>query len=100
MCVERQRAAAGLRARKNFSTKESSIINQAIKIPVAHHTPLLKIPVWWRRRAVLPSLPWVVRILSFFLSLKFLCGGGVPSSHPSLGCCFLLSQPQAEKHTD
>jgi len=26
---------------------------------LAHHTPLLKIPVWWRR-AVLPSLPWVV----------------------------------------
>ena len=25
----------------------------------------LKIPVWWRR-AVLPSLPWVVRFLSFF----------------------------------
>ena len=33
---------------------------------LAHHTPLLKIPVWWRR-AVLPSLPWVVRFLSFFL---------------------------------
>ena len=31
---------------------------------LAHHTPLLKIPVWWRR-AVLPSLPWVVRFLSF-----------------------------------
>jgi len=31
----------------------------------APHTPLLKIPVWWRR-AVLPSLPWVVRFLSFF----------------------------------
>ena len=29
---------------------------------LAHHTPLLKIPVWWRR-AVLPSLPWVVRFL-------------------------------------
>ena len=28
-------------------------------------TPLLKIPVWWRR-AVLPSLPWVVCFLSFF----------------------------------
>ena len=27
---------------------------------------LLKIPVWWRR-AVLPSLPWVVCFLSFFL---------------------------------
>ena len=27
---------------------------------------LLKIPVWWRR-AVLPSLPWAVRFLSFFL---------------------------------
>ena len=95
---------------------------------VVHHTPLLKIPVWWRR-AVLPSLPWVVRFLSFFfvlpkscscrwgpcppplflvdviglscffflsfsdwgtasttlLSLKSLCGGGVPCSHPSLG---------------
>merc|ERR1711934_1203092 len=25
---------------------------------LAHHTPLLKIPVWWRR-AVLPSFPWV-----------------------------------------
>ena len=33
---------------------------------LAHHTPLLKIPVWWRR-AVLPSLPWVVCFLSFFL---------------------------------
>ena len=32
---------------------------------LAHHTPLLKIPVWWRR-AVLPSLPWVVCFLSFF----------------------------------
>merc|ERR1712046_564731 len=32
---------------------------------LAHHTPLLKIPVWWRR-AVLPSLPWGVRFLSFF----------------------------------
>ena len=32
---------------------------------LAHHTPLLKIPVWWRR-AVLPSLPWVVRFLSFY----------------------------------
>ena len=31
---------------------------------LAHHTPLLKIPVWWRR-AVLPSLPWVVCFLSF-----------------------------------
>ena len=36
-------------------------INQSIS-----HTPLLKIPVWWRR-AVLPSLPWVVCFLSFFL---------------------------------
>ena len=35
---------------------------------LAHHTPLLKIPVWWRR-AVLPSLPWVVCFLSFFLDL-------------------------------
>ena len=25
---------------------------------LAHHTPLLKIPLWWRR-VVLPSLPWV-----------------------------------------
>jgi len=33
---------------------------------LVHLTPLLKIPVWWRR-AVLPSLPWVVRFLSFFL---------------------------------
>ena len=37
---------------------------------LAHHTrpvtPLLKIPVWWRR-AVLPSLPWVVCVLAFFL---------------------------------
>jgi len=32
---------------------------------LAHHTPLLKIPVWWRR-AVLPSLPWVESV--FFLS--------------------------------
>ena len=32
---------------------------------LAHHTPLLKIPVWWRR-AVLPSLPWGVCFLSFF----------------------------------
>ena len=32
----------------------------------ASHPPLLKIPVWWRR-AVLPSLPWVVCFLSFFL---------------------------------
>ena len=32
---------------------------------LAHHTPLLKIPVWWRR-AVLPSLPWAARFLSFF----------------------------------
>ena len=32
---------------------------------LAHHTPLLKIPVWWRR-AVLPSLPWAVCFLSFF----------------------------------
>ena len=31
---------------------------------LAHHTPLLKIPVWWRR-AVLPSLPLVVCFLSF-----------------------------------
>ena len=33
---------------------------------IAHHTPLLKIPVWWRR-AVLPSLPWVLCFVSFFL---------------------------------
>ena len=33
---------------------------------LAHHTPLLKIPVWWRC-TVLPSLPWVVCFLSFFL---------------------------------
>ena len=33
---------------------------------LAHHTPLLKIPVWWRR-AVLPSLPWVS---VFFLSFR------------------------------
>ena len=32
---------------------------------LVHLTPLLKIPVWWRR-AVLPSLPWVVCFLSFF----------------------------------
>ena len=38
---------------------------------LAHHTPLLKIPVWWRR-AVLPSLPWVVCFLSFFLCLRLL----------------------------
>ena len=30
---------------------------------------MVKIPVWWRR-AVLPSLPWVVSFLSFFLSEK------------------------------
>jgi hypothetical protein len=29
------------------------------------HTSPLEIPVWWRR-AVLPSLPWVVCFLSFF----------------------------------
>ena len=34
---------------------------------LAHHTPLLKIPVWWRR-AVLPSLPWVVCFLSFLFT--------------------------------
>ena len=34
---------------------------------LAHHTPLLKFPVWWRR-AVLPSLPRIV--LVFFLSLR------------------------------
>ena len=37
---------------------------------LAHHTPLLKIPVWWRRgtrRAVLPSLPWPLCFLSFAL---------------------------------
>jgi len=33
---------------------------------LAHHTPLLKIAVWWRR-AVVPSLPWVVCFLSFFI---------------------------------
>ena len=67
---------------------------------LAHHTPLLKIPAWWRR-AVLPSSLGVVRFLSFFMSatasttllpLKSLCGGGVPSSHPSLGLsAFFLS---------
>ena len=31
---------------------------------LAHLSPLQKIPVWWRR-AVLPSLPWVIRFLSF-----------------------------------
>ena len=31
---------------------------------IAHHTPLLKIPVWWRR-AVLPSLPWLVCFFPF-----------------------------------
>ena len=36
---------------------------------LAPHRPLLKIPVWWRR-AVLPSLPWVVALwLSFLFSL-------------------------------
>ena len=35
----------------------------------AHHTPLLNIPVWWRR-AVLPSLPWVVRFLCFFFGRR------------------------------
>merc|ERR1712086_858604 len=40
---------------------------------LAHHTPLLKIPVWWRR-AVLPSLPWVVCFLSFFLSAPLAAG--------------------------
>jgi len=80
--------------------------------------------VSWRR-AVLPSLPWVVCVVSFFflalgcsenrrgtakgdrkrqttkgqgggwatasttlLSLKSLCGGGVPSSHRCLRCLF------------
>ena len=33
---------------------------------LAHHTPLLKIPVWWRR-AVLPSLP-CLSCWAFFLS--------------------------------
>ena len=37
---------------------------------LAHHTPLLKIPVWWRR-AVLPSLPWVVCFLSFLSSKTY-----------------------------
>ena len=51
---------------------------------------LLKIPVWWRR-AVLPSLPLGLSV--FFLSFwESLCGGGVPSSHPSLELSvFLLS---------
>ena len=56
---------------------------------LAHHTPLLKIPVWWRR-AVLPSLPWVVCFLSFPSSHPF---GGVflPSFFGALGvwwCCW------------
>ena len=33
---------------------------------VRHWRALAQIPVWWRR-AVLPSLPWAVRFLSFFL---------------------------------
>ena len=40
---------------------------------------------------LLPPLVWRVCFLSFFL-LKSLCGGGVPSSHPSLGfTVFFLS---------
>ena len=33
--------------------------------PLARHWAL-KVPVWWRR-AVLPSLPWAVCFVSFFL---------------------------------
>ena len=42
------------------------------------NTPLLKIPVWWRR-AVLPSLPWVVCFLSFFLA----SAPAAKSNHPT-----------------
>ena len=41
-----------------------------------------------------PALAWDVRCIYLFihLSLKSLCGGGVPSSHPSLGLSvFFLS---------
>jgi len=45
-------------------------------VTLAHHTPLLKIPAWWRR-AALPSLPWVVCFLSFFLGTIARGPGGV-----------------------
>merc|ERR1712185_191238 len=47
----------------------------------ASHSPLLKIPVWWRR-AVLPSLPWVVCFLSFFSFTKILLVQVGTFSHP------------------
>ena len=49
---------------------------------LAHHTPLLKIPVWWRR-AVLPLPPFVCPF-SFFLSFwrkKILAGRGYRWEH-------------------
>ena len=40
-----------------------------VALYVLEYTPLLKIPVCVVARAVLPSLPWGVCFLSFFLAL-------------------------------
>ena len=63
---------------KNLSLSSKSLVwrDRKRRTPkggrrLAHHTPLLKIPVWWRR-AVLPSLPCALGCLSvFFLSFFF-----------------------------
>jgi len=103
--------AVQLRASPMATTTASDVRGRgADGIPSAQNKRIfaantLKIPVWWRR-AVLPSLPWVVcfqkkmgTVLvqvgtlssshpSFGLSVFFLFFLGTGHSHPSLACLF------------
>ena len=63
--------------------------NRGVKRSLRDHTPLLKIPVWWRR-AVLPSLPWVVCLFSFFLSA---------CTHPCLFTDYKSEMPGRDRGT-
>ena len=65
---------------------------------LVHHTPpLLKIPVWWRRAVVLPSLPSVVFFLSFICRPPHAadvhghgCSGGRRRLHQQTSRCGLF----------
>ena len=69
----------------------------------SYHTPLLKIPVWWRR-AVLPSLPWLVCFLSFFVLFflfirRFSCVCVLSSCRPPIPPSLALYKGQSRFRT-
>ena len=56
----------------------------------------IKIPVWWRR-AVLPSLPWVVHFLSFFLGRQ---AAAASQNEAEESDATERTQPGADTHGD